>query len=60
MNGQLVRARLRQVFPGAFLLTKRCRCTVHVFGEGPDAQVGVAPCSRCRRYARYRPLQGRA
>ncbi|MEW6542443.1 MAG: hypothetical protein AB1411_02405 [Nitrospirota bacterium] len=61
MNGQLVRTQLRRLFPGSFLLTKRCRCTVHVYGDGAQAPINVDACGRCRRYARWKAQRvGRA
>lgn len=55
MRPSVLRRRLAAVFPGAFLLAKRCRCVVHVIGrEGdPNARVAVEPCRACRRYAAY-------
>ena len=61
MHTTLVRSRLRQAFPGAFLLRKRCRCTLHVFGQGHKALVDVEPCKPCLRYDTWRSLRrGRA
>jgi hypothetical protein len=53
-----IRRRLAACFPGAFLLQKRCRCVLHVFGRGPKAEVRVEPCVRCSRYARIRARAG--
>lgn len=59
----IIRHRLATIFPGAFLLQKRCRCTLHLAGpEGdPNARVlGVEICPRCRRYGWYRTKMGAA
>jgi hypothetical protein len=61
MHTQAVRSRLRQAFAGTFLLRKRCRCTVHVFGRGPTALIDVEPCKPCLRYDAFQRLRrGRA
>lgn len=58
MGREQLRRKLATAFPGSFLLQKRCRCTVHVYGNGPSADVAVAACGRCQRYARVRRRRG--
>lgn len=60
MNSITLRRCLAAAFPGAFLLRKRCRCKLHIFGTGPlaDREVVAVPCARCRRYAWWQCKQG--
>jgi hypothetical protein len=54
MSTFTLRRRLAAAFPGAFLLQKRCRCSLRVHGPGrPMDEITVVPCARCRRYAWY-------
>jgi hypothetical protein len=48
-----VRRRLAAVFPGAFLLRTRCKCTVYTAtpGQGCAPLCWVEPCKRCIRFA---------
>ncbi len=53
------RRMLAAAFPGAFLLQKRCKCRLHVYGDGPQAEVLAEPCARCRRYEWIRAQHAR-
>jgi hypothetical protein len=53
MMTESARRHLAAAFPGAFLLRKRCRCTVHTAtpGQGRAPLCWVVPCARCVRFA---------